>query len=317
MASASNDASTNHSIESHINSTADHPLMLRILSSAIPIIRRAGEVSRRIQRLGNLHVVDKGVNDFQTAADRLGQACIVRSLHRSFPNLKVVAEEELDYEHMDFAEAERELELSLLVTETDPSPLSHKLPAELEAVREEELVVFVDPLDATTEYTQAFTRNDPSLLHHVTVLIGIAHRGRAVAGIVYEPFGERTPSDTQPVPANTGRLVWGVVGLGAVGLDAAHPDTLFYPSDGRVWRADPKLDAGELVVTTTRSHLTPLMTAALKALNPSHVWHVGGAGYKVPNFIYLFLLLPDPLPPSLRIPFGLHPVPLIIGNSIS
>ena len=144
--------------------------------------------------------------------------------------------------------------------------------------------MFVDPLDATTEYTQAFTRNDPSLLHHVTVLVGIAYRGRALAGIVYEPFGERSPSDTHAVPARTGRLVWAVVGLGAVGLDAAHPDALFSPSDGHRWREDPKLEAEELVVTTTRSHLTPLMTANLKALNPSHVWHVGGAGYKVSVF---------------------------------
>ena len=137
MASPTNDFSTNHSIDAHLTTTTDHPVMLRILSSAIPIIRRAGEVARRIQRLGNLHVVDKGVNDFQTAADRLAQACIVRSLHRSFPNLKIVAEEDLDYEHMDFAEAERELGISLIVNETDSSPLSHKLPSELEAIREE------------------------------------------------------------------------------------------------------------------------------------------------------------------------------------
>ena len=170
--------------------------------------------------------------------------------------------------------------ISLLVNETDSSPLSHKLPSELEAIREEELIVFVDPLDNTTEYTQAFAQNDPSLLHHVTVLVGIAYRGRALAGIVYEPFGERSPSDTHAVSARTGRLVWAVVGLGAVGLDAAHPDALFSPSDGRRWREDPKLEAEELVVTTTRSRHTPLMIANLKALNPSHVWHVGGAAYK-------------------------------------
>ena len=312
MASPINDVSTNHSIDAQIHSTTDHPLMQRILSSAIPIIRRAGEVARRIQRLGNLKVVDKGVNDFQTAADRLAQACIVRSLHRSFPNLKIVAEEDLDYEHMDFAEAERELGISLLVNETDPSPLSHKLPSELEAIREEELIVFVDPLDATTEYTQAFTRNDPSLLHHVTVLVGIAYRGRALAGIVYEPFGERSPSDTHAVPARTGRLVWAVVGLGAVGLDAAHPEALFSPSDGRRWREDPNLEAEELIVTTTRSHLTPLMTANLKALNPSHVWHVGGAGYKVFLSCVFFRL-------HFLLCCRLHPVSMIIiehSNSV-
>ena len=48
------------------------------------------------------------------------------------------------------------------------------------------------------------------LLDHVTVLIGIAVQGKAVAGIIYQPY-----YNYQAGPdAVLGRIVWGIVGLG-------------------------------------------------------------------------------------------------------
>ncbi len=38
---------------------------------------------------GELGVVVKGKNDFQTEADRAAQRCIMASLHKQFPNVKV------------------------------------------------------------------------------------------------------------------------------------------------------------------------------------------------------------------------------------
>ena len=68
------------------------------------------------------------------------------------------------------------------------------------------MVVWVDPLDGTTEYTQGF-------VEHVTVLIGIAVDGAAVAGVVHQPFFERR--DVAGADASeAGRTVWGIVGLG-------------------------------------------------------------------------------------------------------
>ncbi|XP_047285529.1 3'(2'),5'-bisphosphate nucleotidase 1 isoform X8 [Homo sapiens] len=45
----------------------------------------------------------------------------------------------------------------------------------------EELVVWVDPLDGTKEYTEG-------LLDNVTVLIGIAYEGKAIAGVINQPY---------------------------------------------------------------------------------------------------------------------------------
>ena len=62
------------------------------------------------------------------------------------------------------------------------------------------MVVWVDPLDGTAEYAQGF-------VEHVTVLIGIAVDGAAVAGVVHQPF-YKDADDKE------GRTVWGIVGLG-------------------------------------------------------------------------------------------------------
>lgn len=48
------------------------------------------------------------------------------------------------------------------------------------------------------------------LLDHVTMLIGIAVKGKAVAGIIYQPYHNyQAGSD-----AVLGRIIWGIVGLG-------------------------------------------------------------------------------------------------------
>ena len=59
--------------------------------------------------------------------------------------------------------------------------LEKSLPARLTGAGVEDLTVWVDPLDATKEYTEGH-------LDHVTVLIGIAFGDEAVAGVIHQPF---------------------------------------------------------------------------------------------------------------------------------
>lgn len=63
----------------------------------------------------------------------------------------------------------------------DDEVLNRKCPDNISAVKDNEIVVWVDPLDGTSEYTQG-------LLDHVTVLIGVAVRGKAVGGVIHQPF---------------------------------------------------------------------------------------------------------------------------------
>ncbi|XP_078212644.1 3'(2'),5'-bisphosphate nucleotidase 1 isoform X6 [Callithrix jacchus] len=120
----------------------------------------------------------------------------------------------------------------------------------------EELVVWVDPLDGTKEYTEG-------LLDNVTVLIGIAYEGKAIAGIINQPYYNYEAGPD----AVLGRTIWGVLGLGAFGFQLK------------------EVPAGKHIITTTRSHSNKLVTDCVTAMNPDVVLRVGGAGNKIIQLI--------------------------------
>jgi 3'(2'), 5'-bisphosphate nucleotidase len=60
-----------------------------------------------------------------------------------------------------------------------------------------------------------------------------------------------------------GRTIWGLLGLGAFGIQHKQPPE------------------GEVIVTTTRSHSSQTVNKAVDAVNPDKVLRVGGAGHKV------------------------------------
>lgn len=185
--------------------------------------------------------IPQGKDDLQTEADRSAERCIVASLSKLFPNVRVIGEEgTIDLKNVptDWIVSDADQEF---LNKTCPEPLAH--------INETDVVIWVDPLDGTSEYTQG-------ILESVTVLIGMSVRNRAVGGVIHQPYYRR--SDNQ-----LGRTIWGLKGLGSGGFEA---------------KAD--ID-GKLIVTTTRSHSNELVQSVLRALEPTEVIRVGGAGYKV------------------------------------
>lgn len=228
---------------------SDQPAMLRIISSAVSVASRAGFEVRRITTTGQLGVVDKGVKDYQTEADRVAQRMIVASLSKRFPKSMIVGEEDLVEDKM--------ADASLLVESFDEEVLKKPLPAEYKDVKEEEVTVWVDPLDGTTEFVKG-------LLEHVTVLIGISVAGRSVAGVIHQPFhGYDSNKPQADVASLTGRTMWGLVGLGCFGV------------------VPKPLSNEKLIVTTTASHGNLNIEKSIAALKPDEVLKVGGAGHKV------------------------------------
>ncbi|KAI0213632.1 3'(2'),5'-bisphosphate nucleotidase 1 [Lamellibrachia satsuma] len=193
---------------------------------------------------GELGIVEKAKDDLQTEADRSAQRCIIASLQQQFPKVAIFGEEELDNNES--------VQPDWIETTLDSAVMKHSLPDMLKDARDEEVVVWVDPLDGTSEYTQG-------LLDHVTVLIGIAVNGKSVAGVIYQPF-----YNYQAGPeATRGRCIWGVIGLGGFGYES-----------------EPLPD-GKNIIVTTRSHGTGTVAEAVDACEPTEVNRVGGAGHKV------------------------------------
>nr|XP_011759917.1 3'(2'),5'-bisphosphate nucleotidase 1 [Macaca nemestrina] len=168
---------------------------------------------------------------------------ICSSLARKFPKLTIIGEEDLPSEEVD---------QELIEDSQWEEILKQPCPSQYSSIKEEDLVVWVDPLDGTKEYTEG-------LLDNVTVLIGIAYEGKAIAGVINQPYYNYEAGPD----AVLGRTIWGVLGLGAFGFQLK------------------EVPAGKHIITTTRSHSNKLVTDCVTAMNPDAVLRVGGAGNKV------------------------------------
>ncbi|GLG93067.1 hypothetical protein R5R35_001996 [Gryllus longicercus] len=220
------------------------PLIPRLVASSIAIANRAGEIIRNVMSKGDLGIVEKtGKNDLQTEADRSAQRCIITSLSKQFPSITIIGEED--------EPSDSPVPSDWVVSEVDQDILRLECPDNLQQVSAEEVVVWVDPLDGTSEYTQG-------LLDHVTVLIGIAVGNRSVAGVIHQPY-YNYQKENEPL----GRTIWGIRGVGVGGFEP---------------KAAPE---GQRIITTTRSHSTPEVQATLDAMKPDNILRVGGAGHKV------------------------------------
>ncbi|XP_038582207.1 3'(2'),5'-bisphosphate nucleotidase 1 isoform X1 [Micropterus salmoides] len=247
-------------------------VVMRLVASAYTVAEKAGAIVRNVLHSGELGIVEKTrANDLQTLADRLAQQSICASLSRCFPKITIIGEEELP---------EEEIREDLIENGHSEEILQKTCPAEYSGLKEEELVVWVDPLDGTKEYTEAsrclryqteaqmpHKGSDSSqpystalwLLDNVTVLIGIAYGGKAIAGVINQPFYNYQLG----AGADLGRTMWGMLGLGAFGFQLQE-----VPGDKRI-------------VTTTRSHSNKLVTDCVDAMEPHEVVRVGGAGNKI------------------------------------
>uniref|UniRef100_A0A8V0YN29 3'(2'),5'-bisphosphate nucleotidase 1 n=1 Tax=Gallus gallus TaxID=9031 RepID=A0A8V0YN29_CHICK len=152
---------------------ASPTLLMRVVASAYSVAEKAATIVRKVMAGGDLGIVEKsGANDLQTKADRLVQMSICASLTRKFPKATIIGEEELPPE---------EVNEELIEDGYCEEILKKSCPAQYTGIKEEELVIWVDPLDGTKEYTEG-------LLDHVTVLIGIAYGGKAIAGVINQPY---------------------------------------------------------------------------------------------------------------------------------
>ncbi|XP_047994028.1 3'(2'),5'-bisphosphate nucleotidase 1 isoform X2 [Leguminivora glycinivorella] len=220
------------------------PLIVRLLASSVSVAGRAGKIVRDVMSKGELGIVEKGKDDYQTEADRSAEKCIVASLSKQYPKASIIGEEDSSVE-------EGEVSADWIVVDADKEVLGLECPASLQGVKEEDIVVWVDPLDGTSEYTQGF-------LEHVTVLIGISVNEKPVAGVIHQPFFKTQTGGE----VKMGRTIWGLSEIGVGGFTPAPPP-------------------GSLIITTTRSHSNPVVEKALQVMNAAQILRVGGAGYKV------------------------------------
>ncbi|XP_035219349.1 inositol monophosphatase 3-like, partial [Stegodyphus dumicola] len=105
-----------------------------------------------------------------------------------------------------------------------------------------DILVWIDPLDATQEYTE-------NLLDYVTTMVCVAVKGKPIIGVIHQPFQNKT--------------VWGWAGKGS--------------SKSKLTLTDHK----PFTIIVSRSHAGKVKEVARAAFGPdTEVISAGGSGYK-------------------------------------
>lgn len=153
----------------------------------------------------------EGASEYVTLGDKESHEIITSGLKSLWPRLRYQSEEN-DRELIEIKKPPKFNKEVMSVALRD------------EAVPLEAVTVWIDPLDATQEYTEGAT--DPELLKYVTVMVCIAIEGKPIAGIIHQPFIENPDGDV-------GITKWAWVGHGpsrtlvaAVNPQAANPEAV-------------------------------------------------------------------------------------------
>jgi len=176
----------------------------------------------------------EGVAEPVTVADEKSNSVFINGFNQFFPGLTLVSEE-------------TEPVKKQIATEFEPAKLSQDFTYNLD-----ELIVIVDPLDATKEFTEEYDVDGSWMLNFVTTLVCIVKDNEPIAGIINRPFMEKE------------KVMYGIV-----------------PS-GEVVNLTPKPATGENAnkVTVSRSHAGDANDVVKKYFSPKVSLPAGGAGYK-------------------------------------
>lgn len=171
-----------------------------LVSASIHLAEEGGAKIAEIRKMGDTEIgqlskglTKEGKNEYVTLGDQLSHEIITSGLKAAWPNLQYRSEEN---DHK--------------ITKVSPPK---KYDSEVfgiarrdEAVAINHVTVWIDPLDATQEYTEGAT--DPDLLKYITVMLCIAVDGKPIAGIIHEPY------TTDAKTGKVGVTKWGWVGHG-------------------------------------------------------------------------------------------------------
>ena len=156
-----------------------------LISAAIQLVESGGDKIVEIRKMDDNQIgqlskghTKEGKSEYVTLGDQISHQIITSGLKALWPQLHYRSEENdrAIISHVPVRPPKRINVEVAAVSSRD------------EAVAIDNVAVWIDPLDATQEYTEGAI--DKSLLNFVTVMICIAVKGKPIAGIIHEPYSE-------------------------------------------------------------------------------------------------------------------------------
>ncbi|XP_073977809.1 putative inositol monophosphatase 3 [Rhodnius prolixus] len=227
----------------HLSFRSDKINLRRLLLASIEAAERGGLEVIKVSKESNINEEIKGktkegVKIPVTEADYRSHCVMYYGITKLFPSISVISEEK---------EGEKDCK-NLVPLDIEPRGNLgiHGLPdVEVEA---SEITVWIDPLDATQEYTE-------HLYNYVTTMVCVAYRGNPIIGVIHKPFGDEH------------KTMWAWLNKGK------SPHLIF---------AKDKLKENEkAVIIVSRSHHGNVDKFVKKVFGESaEIIYAGGSGYK-------------------------------------
>ncbi|NP_001016215.2 inositol monophosphatase 3 [Xenopus tropicalis] len=111
----------------------------------------------------------EGADDKMTSGDVLSNKKMYHLIKNAFPALKVNTEEKVEADDEDAVSWDRNI----------PDDIKEQI--KTKHVASESITMWIDPLDATQEYTE-------NLVNYVTTMVCVAVNGKPVIGVIHKPF---------------------------------------------------------------------------------------------------------------------------------
>ena len=231
-----------------------------LMSLSVQLISESIKIIFDVQTSKNLQQSWKGKDDPLTIADIKSQTMILQGLSYHFPQLKVVAEEDVVFPealNIDYSKQQKKL----FPNEVFPEELQLNI---------EELTAFVDPLDGTLAYVNGD-------LNFVTVLLGIAYNKRPIIGVIGQIWGLNHENKITYDP----KIYFGYY--------LTHKVYYIRPSDLNTkngiipWEIQKPLEkdlSKEFIVIYSKNKMNDALEKNIQKLNPTKTLKVGATGYK-------------------------------------
>lgn len=163
----------------HYNKNPNEVNLRKLLIGSIQAARAGGLEVLDVSKDADFNVQSKGktlegVIDPVTDADFRSHCVMQHSLHRLFPRLTIISEEDNSQNKCPDVKS----------FDLDPTVL-HDTEVPDENVDVNDVSVWIDPLDATKEYTE-------KLFEYVTTMVCVAVKGRPIIGVIHNPFTGKT-----------------------------------------------------------------------------------------------------------------------------